>query len=140
MTPRVQGEPIVLGSDFGLLASEEAKDLLFHVSYATGTNLSTVNKSIERAFCVNDDPCEFNNDNEVVTKMLVTYGYMSTRSQRAGASVTESTVVREGHKAKELALTPSQTDSQLYSFGSPLGATEHGGRSRVGISQNAFRA
>ena len=82
MTPRVQGEPIVPGSDFvGLLASEEAKDLLFHnVTYATGCNLSTVNKSIERAFCVMDDPCEFNNDNEVVTKMLDTYGYMSTRS------------------------------------------------------------
>ena len=80
MTPRVQGEPIVQGSDFvGLLDSEEAKDLLFHnVTYATGCNLSTVNKSIERAFCVMDDPCEFNNDNEVVTKMLDTYGYMSS--------------------------------------------------------------
>ena len=113
---------------------------MHNVHYATGTGLRTVNKSIERAFCVNDDPCEFHNDNEVVTKMLDTYGYMSTRSQIAGASVTKSTVVREGHKAKQLALTPSQTDSQLYSFGSPLGATEHGGRSRVGISQNAFRA
>ena len=83
MTPRVQGEPIVPGSDFGLLASEEAKDLLFHnVTYATGNNLSAVNKSIERAFCVTDDPCEFNNDNEVVTKMLDTYGYMSTRSPK----------------------------------------------------------
>ena len=38
MTPRVQGEPIVPGSDFvGLLASEEAKDLLFHnVTYGIG--------------------------------------------------------------------------------------------------------
>ena len=100
-TPRVLGEPIVQGSDYGLLASEEAKDILFHnVTYATGDKLSTVNKSIEKAFCVNDDPCEFNNDNEVVTKMLDTYGYMSTRSQRAGASVT-STVVRGGDKAEQ---------------------------------------
>ena len=102
MTPRVQGEPIVPGSDFvGLLDSEEAKDLLFHnVTYATGVNLSTVNKSIERAFCVNDDPCEFNNDNEVVSKMLETYGNMSTKSQAAGASVTgyHSTVDRGGRK------------------------------------------
>ena len=99
MTPRVLGEPIVTGSDCRLLSSEEEKDLLFHnVRYATGLNLSTVNKSIERAFCVSDDPCEFNNDNEVVSKMLDTYGYMSTRSQSAGASVTnQNTVVREGH-------------------------------------------
>ena len=144
MTPRVQGEPIVPGSDFvGLLDSEEAKDLLFHnVTYATGSGLSTVNKSIERAFCVMDDPCEFNNDNEVVTKMLDTYGYMSTRSQKAGASVTSyhSTVDRGGDKTEQSVLSPPQIGPQLYSFSSPLGAEEHGGRSRVGTNQNAFRA
>ena len=70
MTPHVQGEPIVQGSDFGLLAPQGAKDSLLHnVHYATGEQLSTVNKSIERAFCVMSDPCEFNNDNEVVSKI-----------------------------------------------------------------------
>ena len=102
MTPHVQGEPIVQGSDFGLLAPQGAKDLLLHnVHYATGEHLSTVNKSIERAFCVMSDPCEFNNDNEVVSKMLETYGNMSTKSQAAGASVTgyHSTVDRGEEKA-----------------------------------------
>merc|ERR1712131_325685 len=103
--------------------------------------MGSVNKSIERSLCVSLDPCEFNNDNDVVTKMLDTYGYMSTRSQpETGVSVTnQNTVVREGHRATQVALTPSQTESQLYSFGSPLGATERGGRSRVGLSQDAFR-
>merc|ERR1712131_124665 len=104
--------------------------------------MGSVNKSIERSFCVNLDPCEFNNDNDVVTKMLDTYGYMSTGSQpETGVSVTnQNTVAREGHRATQVALTPSQTESQLYSFGSPMGATEHGGRSRVGLSQNALCA
>ena len=64
-TPRVLGEPIVQGSDYGLglLASQETKDLFHNVKYATGSCLSTANKSIERSFCVSLDPCEFNNDN-----------------------------------------------------------------------------
>ena len=74
-------------------------------------------------------------------RRLLQYGHMSNRSQSAGASVTnQNTVVREGHKTTQVVLAPSQTESQLYSFGSPLGATEHGGRSRVGLSQNALRA
>ena len=69
----MQGRPITQGCDLGLLSSREEKDLLSHnVTYATGEKLSTVNKSIERPFCVTDDACEFNNDNEVVTKMLDT--------------------------------------------------------------------
>ena len=39
VTPRVQGEPIVPGSDFGLFASEEAKDFIFWYAFlfiATG--------------------------------------------------------------------------------------------------------
>ena len=144
ITPRVLGEPIVQGSDYGLghLSSQETNDLFHNVKYATGEMLGSVNKSIERSFCVNLDPCEFNNDNDVVTKMLDTYGNMSTRSQpETGVSVTkQNTVVREGHRATQVALTPSQAESQLYSFSSPLGATEHGGRSRVGLSQNALCA
>ena len=143
-TPRVQGEPIVQGSDYGLghLPSQERNDLFHNVKYATGEMLGSVNKSIERSFCVNLDPCEFNNDNDVVTKMLDTYGNMSTRSQpETGVSVTnQNTVAREGHRATQVALTPSQAEPQLYSFSSPLGAEEHGGRSRVGANQNAFRA
>ena len=113
MTPRVQGEPIVQGSDFGLLASEEAKDFFWFFTNITGhggKNLLMFNKSIEMDLCVNSDLFKSNNDNKVVTKRLDTYDSMSTKPQSAGVLVTiPGTVVREGHKATQVALTPSQT-------------------------------
>ena len=119
MTPRVQGEPIVLGSDFGLLPSEEGKDFISgsQQQFATGAKYNYVfNKSIEMDLCVNSDLFKSNNDIKVVTKMLDTYDSMSTKSQSAEALVTiPSTVVREGHKATQVALTPSQTESHTPS-------------------------
>ena len=66
--------------------------------------------------CVNSDLFKSNNDIKVVTKMLDTYDSMSTKSQSAEALVTiPSTVVREGHKATQVALSPSQTESHTPS-------------------------
>ena len=125
----------------GLCSSREDEVRLFHnVTYATGENLSTVNNSIERPFRVTDDACEFNNDNEVVTKMLDTYGFGGSGSQQVGTPVAVGTVGNEGHKAAKAALPTSQTGPRLYSYGSPLGATGHGGRSGAGFSQDALCA
>ena len=117
MTPRVQGEPIVLGSDFGLLPSQEGKDFISGCqNHATGARNILFNKSIEMDLCVNSDLFKSNNDIKVVTKMLDTYDSMSTKSQSAEALVTiPSTVVREGHKATQVALSPSQTESHTPS-------------------------
>ena len=118
MTPRVQGEPIVLGSDFGLLPSQEGKDFISgFLSHATGVTYKNMfNKSIEMDLCVNSDLSKSNTDIKVVTKMLDTYDSMSTKSQSAEALVTNyGTVVREGHKAPQGTLTPSQTESHTSS-------------------------
>ena len=71
--------------------------------------------------------------NEVVYKLLETYGNMSTKSKSAGASVTSypSTVVRGEEEIGQPIPLPPQIESQLYSLRSPLGVTGHGGRSKV---------
>ena len=57
MTPRVQGEPIVPGSDFGLFASEEAKDFIFWFASSFYRHWGVIdvvfNKGIEIQLCVN---------------------------------------------------------------------------------------
>ena len=66
--------------------------------------------------CVNSDLFKSNNDIKVVTKMLDTYDSMSTKSQSAEALVTiYGTVVREGHKAPQGTLAPSQMESHTSS-------------------------
>ena len=132
MTPRVQGEPIVPGSDFGLLSSREEKDYISGCQFiATGAKHNILfNKGIEMDLCVNSGLFKPYNDVKVVTEMLDTYDSMSTKSQSAEALVTNySTVVREGHKAPQGTLTPSQTEP--HSFSAPpwvLQSTEGGAK------------
>ena len=88
MTPRVQGEPIVPGSDFELFASEGAKRLYFNSHFiATGALFIYLCFSIKVLKCsyVSIVLFKFYSDVKVVTKMLNTYDSMSTKSQSAEA-------------------------------------------------------
>ena len=51
---------------------------------------SSVNRGVTCAFCVMSvDPWEFNDDNEVVVKLLETFGNMTADAQAAGLRATK---------------------------------------------------